>query len=375
MITTSIDSTNEQSPLKMSSTLVSRPAKNDLSWSTKSFSPVCSSNKRLIRKFDQVNYQQLWQNEVMIKLDWTPLTIGEIEKLLNDTESVNWMQTWPYAFACHQRDQKNCQIVRIIENNETIGLVAIEQIQLGFIHLININRGPLWLRGQKMNQRVLEFANLMNSEFPARWFRRRRWLPEIESNEKLIAELKNVGFQLTQHSFDTIWLDLTQAESDLRKQLHAKWRNGLVKAEKSNLKVDIQTSIQNFSEFIVKYSNYKKIKKFIGPTAEFLSVEVKTGMRLNSHLLVWGKKEEQNVAGMLIALHGKTASYRVGWNSEAGRENNAHYLMLWQLMLYLKSKGFEKFDLGGILPNEEPELTHFKRGLGGKEVHYLGYLK
>lgn len=311
----------------------------------------------------------------MMYFNWEPITIAQIDEFMLKTENTNWMQTWPYAYACHKRDQKNCQIVRIMENDKVIGIVLIEQIKLGIIHFIQINRGPLWLKGQNPEKRVLEFAQLLQETFPNKWYRRRRWLPELESTEKAKHQLQQIGFQLTTLSFDTIWIDLTLPEETLRKNLQQKWRNCLAKSEKQNFLVQIHESIQSFQEFIKGYENYKKLKKFIGPTSEFLSVEVKTGLKTKSHLLVWAVNENQQIAGILIALHGKTASYRVGWNSLKGRELNAHYSMLWQLIIFLKSKGFQKFDLGGILPNEEPELTHFKRGLGGNEIHSIGYLK
>lgn len=311
----------------------------------------------------------------MMQLNWSPITIAELEEFMFHTELTNWMQTWPYAYACHKRDHKNCQIVRIIENEKVIGIVLIEQIKLGFIHLVQINRGPLWLKGQNIENKVLQFAELLNTTFPKRWFRRRRWLPELESTEKAKHQLQKIGFQLTQHSFDTIVIDLLPSEENLRKNMQQKWRNCLSKAEKKNFSIEIQESIQNFQGFIQKYEEYKKIKNFIGPSSEFLSVEVKSGLRTKSHLLVWAIADHQPIAGMLIALHGNSASYRVGWNTKSGRDMNAHYSMLWQLIRHLKNKGFRNFDLGGILPKEEPELTHFKRGLGGREVQSIGYLK
>ncbi len=311
----------------------------------------------------------------MIQMNWDPITLAEIEVLLSQTENTNWMQTWPYAFACHKRDQKNCQIVRILDDNQVIGIVLIEQIKLGIIHFIQINRGPLWLKGQDTEKRVLQFAELLQSTYPQKWYRRRRWLPELECTEKNKNQLQQIGFQLTKFSFDTIWIDLSKSEEFLRKNLQQKWRNCLSKSEKQVFKVEIHEAIQNFQEFIQGYESYKKNKNFIGPSSKFLSVEVKTGLKTNSHIIVWAVTDHQQIAGMLIALHGKTASYRVGWNTSMGREMNAHYSMLWQLIKYLKSKEYSMFDLGGILPNEEPELTHFKRGLGGNVVHSIGYLK
>jgi hypothetical protein len=49
-------------------------------------------------------------------------------------------------------------------------------------------------------------------------------------------------------------------------------------------------------------------------------------------------------------------------------------MLQWTLIRWLKENGFKWYDLGGIDPERNPGVYHFKRGLSGSDVYQLNPL-
>jgi lipid II:glycine glycyltransferase (peptidoglycan interpeptide bridge formation enzyme) len=62
----------------------------------------------------------------------------------------------------------------------------------------------------------------------------------------------------------------------------------------------------------------------------------------------------------------------VGWADEAGRKSNAHNLLLWRGIDYLKKAGIERLDLGGVNTRDLPGISRFKLGSGGRVLTLAG---
>ena len=77
-------------------------------------------------------------------------------------------------------------------------------------------------------------------------------------------------------------------------------------------------------------------------------------------------------AGMLFLIHGRRATYHVGWTSDAGRDNAAHNLILWSAMKELKAKGVAVLDLGGVNTQSGAGIARFKLETGGAVLQRAG---
>lgn len=82
--------------------------------------------------------------------------------------------------------------------------------------------------------------------------------------------------------------------------------------------------------------------------------------------LVSARQDGQTIAAMLFACHGGTASYLVGWTSDAGRAQSAHNLILWQAMGDLAALGIGWIDLGLCDARTTPGLARFKLESGAR---------
>lgn len=74
------------------------------------------------------------------------------------------------------------------------------------------------------------------------------------------------------------------------------------------------------------------------------------------------------VAAMLFLLHGRAASYHIGWSGPEGRAGHAHNLLLWQASDWLAARGYACVDLGTLDTETTPGLARFKLGSGAQQV-------
>jgi lipid II:glycine glycyltransferase (peptidoglycan interpeptide bridge formation enzyme) len=63
--------------------------------------------------------------------------------------------------------------------------------------------------------------------------------------------------------------------------------------------------------------------------------------------------------------------YLLGATSEAGLNSKGAYLLQWSMIKWLKENGFKYYDLGGIDPDRNPGVYHFKKGVSGDDVTRL----
>ncbi|MFP5519176.1 MAG: lipid II:glycine glycyltransferase FemX [Bdellovibrionia bacterium] len=304
-----------------------------------------------------------------MQFDWSPKTLKEWRDFYSRAKTANWMQNWAYAQASFKNDYLMSKLGLIIHDGKAVGMMCVQMIRLGPIEVINLKRGPLWFV-EPTSQLLIEFAKAFREEFPKKALQRLRWMPElspeITENDEIAKTITKLGFKLKKEFFLTSWIDLTLPVDVLRKNLDQKWRNCLNKAEKQNLKLVTQTSLKDFEVFLNYYELYKRKKRFLGPSSKFLRTEFNELNMTDDFVLLWAQQEHQPIAGVAIVFQGTTAAYRVGWNTHEGRKSNAHYLLLWQALQVAKLRGATKFDVGGLLPDEAPGVTHFKSGLKGQ---------
>lgn len=259
----------------------------------------------------------------------------------------------------------------IKHHGEPVGMLAVQEIKLGPVHIVDLNRGPLWFMENPGEELLKEFAKTFDAEFPRRCLRRRRWLPEWEYSESAEKILQECGFQPKSSQYKTCRLDLTSSIDALKAGMKKSWRNALSKAERAGIRVEYDTQGIHLELFLQCYFKHKLKKKYLVQSPGFIREEVKAALPFDEALMLWAHEEGEVAAGILVLLHGNSASYRVGWITERGRQVNAHNLLLWKAIEFLKDRHIQYLDLGGIDPEKGVGITQFKQGLGGEEVQLL----
>ena len=79
---------------------------------------------------------------------------------------------------------------------------------------------------------------------------------------------------------------------------------------------------------------------------------------------------ENVISSVCIALHGRAATYLVGFNLD--KTNSANDLLLWKVIVFLKKNKYKYFDLGGIDLLSNKNVSFFKSNFGGNRYKLVG---
>ena len=78
------------------------------------------------------------------------------------------------------------------------------------------------------------------------------------------------------------------------------------------------------------------------------------------------------VASIIGSAIGNTGIYLLGASNEIGMKNKGSYLLQWEMIKWLKQKGCQRYDLGGINLDDNPGVYHLKSGITDQEVFGMG---
>ncbi|MEM7651334.1 MAG: GNAT family N-acetyltransferase, partial [Pseudomonadota bacterium] len=216
------------------------------------------------------------------------------------------------------------------------------------------------------------FAAALRDHYPKRLGRSMRFIPEIAPSEEVDALLKTHGFRKKTKEYQSLTVDLTQTEENLRANLRKNWHSTLKKAEKSGLSVEWDEDGLHLPWLLKFYSFDKKTKGYDGPSVELLEALSKTFTPEKGMVIARAMLNKRAVGAILIFCHGRASTYQIGWNAQEGRKHGAHNLLLWNALLYLKARGATEFDLGGVNDEDARSIKTFKEGLGANLVSLAG---
>lgn len=309
-----------------------------------------------------------------IKIAWDTLSINDWETRFSRIPFSNLLQSYSYARAASPFYKQKPRWGLILIDGKEAGLVQMFEagILWNAIHALIIDRGPLWFEGFGGALHTKLFFDEINRLYPARFGRKRRFLPEIEDGltaQKLIAQT-GLTHRADQTGYQTVWIDLIKDEDILRQELRGNWRTSLSKAEKSGIALSSDITALDWAVGI--YAADKEMRGYNGIPPALLKNYATILAQQGDVMLTRAVMDNENVAFIITVTHGRSATYLVGWSSDQGRDVCAHHFLLWNEMVRLKSKGIKEFDLGGI--NEESAgIKTFKEGMGGRTVRYVGH--
>lgn len=228
------------------------------------------------------------------------------------------------------------------------------------------SRGPVWLKDLSATDKKLAYRTIKQS-LPLGGL---KWM--LVSPEDDGAGLSALRRVMT--GYATVMVDLTASEEQLRADLEVNWRNQLKAAETQRLVVDKMSDKAGAYRWLIEAElKQRQDRGLAGLPPEFFDVYMQA--RKNPALTVLGLRADVGksaVAGMVFVIHGKAATYQIGWSNEAGREARANNLLLWRAMLELKGWGIEQLDLGGVNTQRSAGLARFKMGTGGQVLRLPG---
>ncbi len=221
----------------------------------------------------------------------------------------------------------------------------------------------------------------------------------LELIDKIADRYRAFAVQINYSPTKTLKLDLRPPLEKITEQMTKETRYEIRKAEKNHLEIVIKNQgkpanrgepiqLGDLSDsFVDKFvslwqKNALRRGFFIPFKREIKSIYEAFGE--DAYLILVMQKDikqgfapEKILAGALIIIHDKTASYFHAASSPLGRQLSAPSLVVWKAINLAKEKGCRVFDFEGIYDERSPikswkGFTHFKKGFGGEEVEYPG---
>lgn len=296
----------------------------------------------------------IWRWGEAEQAEWSTLLDRAIDPVLE--------QSWAYGAAIEAVSPFRCRRGVCYRGDAAVALLQVfERPVAGILSIAKILRGPALLAPLSAE----EWAAMLQPIARARRIRYRRplfWLPHLPDAD---APLRLLGKRPMVTGHATAMLDLTQDEAALRAGLDGKWRNQLVKAEAGRLRVQQARSGQTLQMLVERHEVYRRSHRHRGPSDKEILALVQALERKDDALVLTAYTGNLPLAGMLFVRHGRGATYHAAWTSPAGRQENAHNLLLWRGMLAMKQGGAAFLDLGG-LDAKAPGVARFKLGSGAR---------
>ena len=246
--------------------------------------------------------------------------------------------------------------------------------------------GPIVKRaGEPLDpQAIAFFLKALRDEYVTRRkgvLRLMPYLPNDDTSDPMSSALETHGFSrvATRSPGWTIVLDLTLPSETIRAQLDKTWRSSLSKAERSELTLIEGDDADSLGLFARMYEDMLARKQFAPGVdyREFLRAQDLLPPPLKMRAFI-ALQNGTPINALLISAVGRTGHYLLGATaSDAGKGANGSYLLQWRVINWLKDQGVTRYDLSGIDPKGNPNVTRFKFGLLGKgngaELRYLGF--
>ena len=214
-------------------------------------------------------------------------------------------------------------------------------------------------------------------------------LRATENNLKLLADLGLKKSPMHLAAEHTVVLDLTKSEDELLADMRRQTRYEVRRSLKQGITVTKDDSEEIFKEFHRAQSETAKRQGFVPPNLNTLLAE-REAFKGNINIYVAKTAEGEPIAYGMIIKSGKEGDYYEAASTDLNRKLPGAYALLWQAIKDLKAEGYERFNLWGIAPPNQPNhryagVTTFKTGFGGEVVEYVpahdivlskvGYLK
>lgn len=316
------------------------------------------------------------QNSVCIH--WNKERDERWQACLSKVQKMNLLQSEDYVHAMAKANQQRIQRCLITIEGQDAGLCTILEAGLfkNAFHGVILDRGPLWFPGYGSPANFKDFTAAFAQQYPNRFGRRRRFIPEIIDKDITRQSLQEVGFKhRNTHGYETIWLDIRPELEILRKNLNPKWRNKLNQSGRKSLELlwsDGNTNSTAFKWLMAQYIRDRAQRKYDGPSFKTMKMLGESFSRGKNMLIACALLDKKPIAGILFFIHGASATYQIGYTSDVGRENRAHYALLWEALEALKKRGVQNLDLGGVNEEGAKGVKTFKKGMGGKVEKTMG---
>lgn len=295
-----------------------------------------------------------------MRFEWDRVRRQAWESLLAGAPRSGLQQGWAYGEALAAGGIAVGRVVARAPGGRPLACAQVaHRVILGLVPTAFLLRGPVRLTAEPGIDRALL------SEVRSRFGRGLLiWAPE--------ADAPPPGRRPVITGYSTGWVALEGALPEIRRRLHGKWRNQLVRAERAGLAVTVEGAGPGLDWLLAANEAHRRAVGYRGPSPAFLK-RLAAAAALGGDLFCLVAREGGlPVAGVLVVRHGAAATYEVGYTNARGRNLRATHLLLWQAIERLRSAGVTALDLGGLDTDRAPGVAGFKLGLGAEVTTQAG---
>lgn len=293
------------------------------------------------------------------------------EKIVERYPEANFLQLSGYK---KMNELLGRKVLSLEFENDGYALAVVRDAKRG--RYLEIPCGPLidW-KNKKLVENVFKKITEVAKEEKCVFIRIR---PQLIANKENLAILEGLGLKKSPMHLaaeHTVIIDLQKSEEELLAGMRRQTRYEVRRAEKLGIKVEKSNSEKIFKEFHQVQVETAKRQNFVPPDLKTLLAE-KEAFGEKAEIYVAETSEGEKIAYGLIVKDGKEGDYYEAASTDLNRKLPGAYALLWQAMRDLKKDGYERFNLWGIAPANQPNhryagVTTFKTGFGGEVVEFV----
>lgn len=178
---------------------------------------------------------------------------------------------------------------------------------------------------------------------------------------------------------DTLIIDLNRTEEEILAAMKPKTRYNIRLARRKDVRVFIAPQ-EMLPVFYQLHLQTAKRNGFIpGSYHHFSALFSTLALHPGSSeiLFLLAAKDQEILAGAIIAVSGRQAVYLYGASASERRNLMGPYALHWEAVRLLRPKGCLTYDMGAVSPLPDPGhpfygMYRFKTGFGGKMIHRNG---
>ena len=291
----------------------------------------------------------------------------EWSALVAQVEHPHLVQSWAYGEA-KAKTGWHPRRLAIDRAGKPVALCLVLDKRLAGVRVASrVNRGPMLLDQADPDIAGIYRALRRSSRFPLG----RPLLigPALPDTDMAAQLARGAGYRpLRRTGWGSAYLDLRQAESELRKHLRQSWRRHLTVSERHGLTLRISQTRDDVAWMIDRHVENMREKGFDKPTAALVRAMHEAAP--DDFLVFQVCLDGTPVGGAGIFRFGLTAEYYIAWYAPEGRKVNAGNFLIWNAAIEMQRRGCRYFDLGGY--SSGTGYGDFKRPMNGTEYVLLG---
>jgi lipid II:glycine glycyltransferase (peptidoglycan interpeptide bridge formation enzyme) len=305
------------------------------------------------------------------RAEFTCLGAEEWHQLLQRFDDSNICQTLSYGLKRWPKSALNHLLLK--RDDE---LVAVAQLRLIPVPLLKgivyLRWGPLWRRhGRAEDVDVFRQAlRSIKTEYIERLGYTVQLVPrETDDRADLIRILEQEGFHSTVQDYNTLIIDISGSEDEIRSRLVPRWRTDLNRSQRNELVLTEGDQIELYDRFAPIYLEMYERKNLVefGDLDAYRDIQSDLPANLKMKIMLCSRNGEPDGAGVITSAMGDTGLAILWATNHRGRDDKGAYYLQWQVIRWLKQQGCRYYDLGGVSKQQNPGGYRFKIGLAGKK--------